>query len=580
MKMFKKQIIFLTLLLGLTLILSLNFASAVSENTTSQVNYSTLQTSKATTNTSISSRAAGNSVTYVSISQVTASASLTKKYIETNKKIPYRVKVGNNYVTPSQFLHLMTTATVLIQHGRNYAIPIRSDASPASSVESLNKGTLFKADYVDFAKRIKTYMDTNHKAPSYGVVGLGKTGYESQIYLYSRVLYQYQLKKSLPSFINLSSWKSSNIPILDNPNPIYTPIYIANIAVKIKNYYETNNKLPSNVKMGLVYVNMAQFLHLETTAILQINSLSNRSIPLKTDYLPSNSVEELNSGSLSKTAYLDFASRIKKYIDDKKVAPTYGVVSLGKMSYKTMVYTYSKVLSSYFSYKVLPSTVSVNGTKLIKVLLYSGAYAGSDCVTGTKQTLDYANSSNMVPGFRFSYATTSIISSQNLSSYDLLIMPGGDGGRYYLDSGNISGSAIRSFVANGGGFIGVCAGAYAACSHVDGWYDGWGIAPHIRCKEVNYVGKLLVTITSNGQKLFNYSGNKSLLHWNGPAMYSYGGWVPFATYTDNTTGYSGYAAIAGDYYGKGRVVLIGPHPELTSTQLNMIPLLIKWATNN
>lgn len=225
------------------------------------------------------------------------------------------------------------------------------------------------------------------------------------------------------------------------------------------------------------------------------------------------------------------------------------------------------------------STNAAGATETIKVLIYNGNYASTNCVNGIKRALDYANTNNVIDGVIFTYATSTIINSAILSGYDALAMPGGSGGADYLESSSISGSAIRSFVANGGGYIGICAGAYAAAAHTDGWYDGWGVAPHIRCKEVNYEGGLSLQITSAGQQVLGTSGTKTLAHYNGPAMYVSGNAVVFATYADGNTGYPGYAAIVGDYYGNGRVVLCGPHPELSPLVPTFVSQLINWAAS-
>ena len=60
-------------------------------------------------------------------------------------------------------------------------------------------------------------------------------------------------------------------------------------------------------------------------------------------------------------------------------------------------------------------------------------------------------------------------------------------------------------------------------------------------------------------------------------MYISGKAVTFATYGDSKTGYKDYAAIVGDYYGKGRTVLSGPHPELSSNLPTYVSKLIYWA---
>lgn len=220
---------------------------------------------------------------------------------------------------------------------------------------------------------------------------------------------------------------------------------------------------------------------------------------------------------------------------------------------------------------------AAGATKTIKVLIYSGTYAGTGGVSGIKQALNYANANNVVPNVVFTYATSTIISSSTLTGYDILAMPGGSGGYYYLNSGSISGSAIKNFVANGGGYLGICAGAYSAAARTDGYYNGWGIAPNVNAKAVSYIGNLPIQITSAGSQVLGTSGTKTITHYNGAAMYVSGKAVTFATYGDSKTGYKGYAAIVGDYYGKGRTVLSGPHPELSSNLPTFISKLIYWA---
>jgi glutamine amidotransferase-like uncharacterized protein len=220
--------------------------------------------------------------------------------------------------------------------------------------------------------------------------------------------------------------------------------------------------------------------------------------------------------------------------------------------------------------------VSANSTKNIRVLIYSGTGSASDCVNGIKTALTSANNNNLVPGYRFTYATSGTITTSLLSNYDLLAMPGGDSGLKYIQS--ISGSVIRNFVSTGHGYLGICAGAYAGSQYVDGLYPGWGVAPDVRCKAVSYEGTLPVTYTSSGSQLLGSSGTITLHHYNGAAMYG-NGITYFACYADSSTGYKGYGAIVGDTYGSGRSVLSGPHPELTPQNPFLLAKLIIWAVN-
>lgn len=226
-------------------------------------------------------------------------------------------------------------------------------------------------------------------------------------------------------------------------------------------------------------------------------------------------------------------------------------------------------------------TVSSTSTKTIRVLVYNGNGAITSCVSGIKTALTSVNNNNLVSGYKFTYATSTSISSSILSNYDLLVMPGGSSGRTYLNSlSSSSKTAIKNFVYSGHGFLGICAGAYAGSQYVDGMYAGLGVAPHVRSKSVTHEGTLPVTMTSSGSSLLGFSGILKLAHYNGPAMYASGGTITtFATYADSSTGYKGYGAIVGDTYGSGRSVLSGPHPELAPQNPSLLAKMMIWASN-
>ena len=219
-------------------------------------------------------------------------------------------------------------------------------------------------------------------------------------------------------------------------------------------------------------------------------------------------------------------------------------------------------------------------TETIKVLIYSGIYTATDCVTGLETALKYDNTHNVIPGVNFTYATSTVINAATLAGYNVLIMPGGDGGSLYLGSSSISGTAIKNFVANGGGYLGICAGAYAGANYVSGDYYGWGVAPDVDAKPVGYEGLLSMKFTSAAQQILGSSGTINIEHYNGPALYVTGGnAIILATYADDHTGYEGYADIVGDYYGKGRSVLMGSHPELTPQDPGLIAEMVNWAAD-
>jgi glutamine amidotransferase-like uncharacterized protein len=155
-------------------------------------------------------------------------------------------------------------------------------------------------------------------------------------------------------------------------------------------------------------------------------------------------------------------------------------------------------------------------------------------------------------------------------------MPGGLATTYLSDS-EIDSSDIKTFVQEGHGYLGICAGAYAASNYVRGDYAGWGLTPDVNTISENYEGLLSISTTSFGSKIINVSPTN--LHMDaGPAMYTNNSQVVIANFADNHTGYQNYAAIVGDTYGYGRVILSGPHPELPPLNPQILANMILWCS--
>ncbi|MBI4814084.1 MAG: hypothetical protein HY802_07365 [Methanobacterium sp.] len=222
---------------------------------------------------------------------------------------------------------------------------------------------------------------------------------------------------------------------------------------------------------------------------------------------------------------------------------------------------------------------TTNKVSTVKVLIFDGDGSMEESVAGIKACLDESNNMNLSSGIYFDYDTSSEINSNTLSGYDILIMPGGNSATY-IASGNIDNDDIKEFVNQGNGYLGICAGAYAASNSVDGAYSGWGLASHVNTIDVSYEGLVSINPTSSGSTLID-SSQISLHHQNGPAMYTTSSSATsFATFADNSTSYQGYSAIVGESYGSGRVLLSSSHPEIDPQDSQLLVQMILWASNN
>ncbi len=65
-------------------------------------------------------------------------------------------------------------------------------------------------------------------------------------------------------------------------------------------------------------------------------------------------------------------------------------------------------------------------------------------------------------GYTVSRLDADYINSESLDTFSILCVPGGDMYRYAQDISLLGKDNIRGFVSNGGGYIGICGGAYFA----------------------------------------------------------------------------------------------------------------------
>jgi len=160
-------------------------------------------------------------------------------------------------------------------------------------------------------------------------------------------------------------------------------------------------------------------------------------------------------------------------------------------------------------------------------------------------------------GIPYTRADESSMRKRTLEGSSVLIMPGGHTGQIMDSLGKESFEHIRQFVSAGGGYIGICAGAYLAAETVEvpGRPQGLGI---IAVKNHRRAGEGIKTIAATKSDHPVLAGCKETMQiWyeNGPAMEPGEGVETLATYAD------GSAAVVCSTYGKGRVILFSPHPE-------------------
>ena len=136
------------------------------------------------------------------------------------------------------------------------------------------------------------------------------------------------------------------------------------------------------------------------------------------------------------------------------------------------------------------------------------------------------------------------------------IQPGGYAKESFLAMSGPLKQGIREFTASGGGYVGICAGAFMATEEIGTTgLSGLGLIPG-RC--ATYFAHPAKPGLNYSMENVRWQGEERQLYFEGgPFFYDLNPQVEVvATYADGTSP----AAVRGEY-GLGRVFLSGPHPE-------------------
>jgi predicted deacylase len=177
-----------------------------------------------------------------------------------------------------------------------------------------------------------------------------------------------------------------------------------------------------------------------------------------------------------------------------------------------------------------------------------------------------------------------------LEGFDVVVFPGGSGSREAASLGEAGRERVRAFVEQGGGYIGICAGAYLALCNFS-----WGLRI-LDAKTVSPlwrrgVAEVKLELTEPGRRILG--GREGLFdcHYaNGPCItpanvaalpdYETLAWFrsEVAEHGAPAGVMSNSPAIVAGRYGKGRVLCSSPHPEQTAGLEAFLPRAVAWAS--
>jgi len=220
--------------------------------------------------------------------------------------------------------------------------------------------------------------------------------------------------------------------------------------------------------------------------------------------------------------------------------------------------------------------------RALKIAIYEGPGAGE---TGVATVSARAQ---QLPGAKVTRVKAEEMGTRDLSEFDVVIFSGGSGSGQAKAIGEAGRNNVRQFIERGGGYLGICAGAYLACAGFD-WGLGILNARTVSNKWQRGRAMVQMQLTEEGRGLFGEVPEAFTIRYaNGPIIQplgradlpSYRVAARFRSEVANNGTPVGVmvnspAAVYAPF-GKGRVLTISPHSEDTPGLENFVPRALAW----
>ncbi len=281
--------------------------------------------------------------------QIQDATNRVNTFQQTNNRLPSYVTISGNKILINDFLPYMEQNN--INNEGTGTTGTETTGTETTGTETtgtvINGVTYTNAQIQDAVTRVNTFQQTNNRLPNYVTISGNK------ILINDFLPY-------LEQNSNTNTNTNTNTSTSPTSGTSFTDSQINTAATTVKNFYDTNGRLPSYVTINNIQVTMPQFLQLLTNNLLNINKGLSTSITLNTVIGPSNTTESITSGNLYKSEYISIAESIQSTIKSTGTAPGYMSSSLGKISYDSLIYTFSKILNYQKTSSRLPNYVAIS----------------------------------------------------------------------------------------------------------------------------------------------------------------------------------------------------------------------------
>jgi putative intracellular protease/amidase len=219
----------------------------------------------------------------------------------------------------------------------------------------------------------------------------------------------------------------------------------------------------------------------------------------------------------------------------------------------------------------------------LSIAIYDGPGSGKGGIDTVSQR------ALQIPGTTVTRLTAEEMGTVDLSRFDIVAFTGGSGSGQARAIGETGRANVKKFVENGGGYLGICAGAYLATAGYD-WSLGILNAKTVSPKwkrgrtfvdlEVSEEGRTIIGDTGAGTFKCRYA--------NGPIIAAMGredipafttaAWFRSEISENESPVGAMINSPAAAYapFGKGRVFIVSSHPENTPGLEHFVPRALLW----
>jgi N-formylglutamate amidohydrolase len=187
-------------------------------------------------------------------------------------------------------------------------------------------------------------------------------------------------------------------------------------------------------------------------------------------------------------------------------------------------------------------------------------------------------------------AGKNVVRAGKLAGCQVLIQPGGSGGGQGKALGEDGREQVRKFVKAGGGYVGICAGAYLATCDYDWSLNILDAKVLDRKHWARGFGTVDIGLSPQGAQFFGVDNPRLPIYYHqgpllapadNPSIEDYDGLAKFETEIAKNGAPPGVmlgcTAIASGAYHAGRVLCFSPHPERTEGLESFVARAIAWA---